>query len=442
MPTHFTAGKTLCLEYLCKKGLIPLRDVVMVDLDVIRAMLPEAKELCRKSPLEYGERTQREAGTIAEICLLYAACCGRHVIVEGTMRDVGWHCSYLCSLKEQVAALRSKLVTDTHPGGRNSGSECDDARAKDIANSAPNILVGVLHMTASVAVIRQRVRMRESSSSSALTKRGQQYKNKSSGRCDGGRQSGSISARPRPAFRPAGRADGSRQQKPPLPPRRPSRVVPIAALNASLCMGKLSSLRAILEVLKPTSPSLQPLAGNQKGLIDLVVSLDLSEKEPRIKYPWHLDWPAFTAAFDSRLPGLCSTQGTVEFILESKALTSQSPSPPPIFVAQKWHEQQELVIPMRTLSWRPPHKCLRPVALSPSITSILSAGSLNSSSSSKADFAVTQVRFKYSAPPTPKTDPTKKVEYQDHCDVPSHCALCRRDKHPTCLHPFSQRNVW
>jgi len=428
----------MCLEYLCKKGLIPLRDVVMVDLDVIRAMLPEAKELCRKSPLEYGERTQREAGTIAEICLLYAACCGRHVIVEGTMRDVGWHCSYLCSLKELVAVLRSKLVTATRPGGGNNGSECDDARTKDIANSTPSILVGVLHMTANVAVIRQRVQMRESPSSSTVAKGNQLHKIKSSVRCDGVRQSGSVAARPRPAFRPAGRADGCRQQKPPVPPRRPSRVVPAAALKASLCMGKLSSLRAILEVLKPTAPSLHPMAANLKGMIDLVVSLDLSKKEPQIKYPWHLDWPAFTAAFDSPSSGLCSTLGTVELILESKAKTiSHSPSPPPIFVVQKWHEQQELVIPMRTLKWRAPHKCtlLRPDSLSSSNTSILSAGSLDSLSSSQADFAVTRVRFTYSAMPLPVL-PEPEAAHGKHYPP---CALCRRDKHPTCTHPFSSR---
>ena len=191
-------GKTTCLKHLRDSRLLPLEDPVVVDLDEIRSLLPEATVLSQHCPMTFGSSTQREAGTIAELCMLYAAATYRHVIFEGTLRDVDWYQSYFLTIKPTIMGLRQLLAsaetgTEAWPGaglgicpgpedgrdGNEGSSELDDPRrgfdereretrlptatafAPGPAQALAGVRVGVLHMTASRDEVERRVGLRE-----------------------------------------------------------------------------------------------------------------------------------------------------------------------------------------------------------------------------------------------------------------------------------------
>lgn len=342
---HFTVGKSTCLSYLRETRLLPLDDVVVVDLDIIRALLPEAPSLSEHSPLTFGSSTQREAGTIAELCLLVAAASFRHVVFEGTLRDIEWHTSYLQGLKSSVRRLREAFVEYTREA---NASECDELPRPRCERLG--IRVGVLHMTASHREIERRVKLRETpppappapaqAPAPTALQPGSRLLQGLRQQRPGPKNSPSMWSRWRPhpvaannkaaavSSSPAssvakGRA--SRSRLPPVPPRpqRPSpfpyasvasppqspRRVPSAVLEASFATTDFSSLTPLarLNAFQPPPTPGAELLGPENGreqplepAIDILVSLDLSGPLPSIAHPWHFDWADFKAVFEAR----------------------------------------------------------------------------------------------------------------------------------------------
>jgi hypothetical protein len=63
------SGKTYTARWLREKGYLGLSHPVVIDMDVIRDMLPEMVSLHQSDPVSAGVKTQRESGLIAELCL-------------------------------------------------------------------------------------------------------------------------------------------------------------------------------------------------------------------------------------------------------------------------------------------------------------------------------------------------------------------------------------
>jgi hypothetical protein len=63
------SGKTYTARWLREKGYLGLSHPVVIDMDVIRVMLPEMVGLHQSDPVSAGVKTQRESGLIAELCL-------------------------------------------------------------------------------------------------------------------------------------------------------------------------------------------------------------------------------------------------------------------------------------------------------------------------------------------------------------------------------------
>ena len=81
------AGKTHVMCALDRHGLLPLPRFVRVDLDRIRALLPETEGYSKRVA---GAMTQREAGAIAEIVSEEALSRGLNVWIDSTLKDADW----------------------------------------------------------------------------------------------------------------------------------------------------------------------------------------------------------------------------------------------------------------------------------------------------------------------------------------------------------------
>ena len=75
---------------LDRHGLLPLPRFVRVDVARIRELLPEMREYSRIDPRTAGQRTQMEAGHIAEVVSEEALARGLNVWIDSSLRDAEW----------------------------------------------------------------------------------------------------------------------------------------------------------------------------------------------------------------------------------------------------------------------------------------------------------------------------------------------------------------
>ena len=84
------AGKRHVIYALDRAGLLPLTSFVRVDMDRIRARLPEMDGYVDRDRSTAGMMTQREAGLIAEVATEEALARGLNVWVDSTLTDSWW----------------------------------------------------------------------------------------------------------------------------------------------------------------------------------------------------------------------------------------------------------------------------------------------------------------------------------------------------------------
>ena len=92
-------GKTHVMCALDRHGLMPLPRFVRVDIDRIRALLPEMEGYVKRDPITAGLQTQKEAGLIAEIVSEEALARGLNVWVDSSLRDSAWWSNELRRIK-------------------------------------------------------------------------------------------------------------------------------------------------------------------------------------------------------------------------------------------------------------------------------------------------------------------------------------------------------
>lgn len=109
------SGKTYTLSWLSEHKFFPLEAFVRVDPDILRDMLPETSEYFRRNPNTAGALTQREVGYISEVMTLDALMNGKNVIVDGSLRHVNWHASYIDSLRKRFPILKIAIMEVSAP---------------------------------------------------------------------------------------------------------------------------------------------------------------------------------------------------------------------------------------------------------------------------------------------------------------------------------------
>ena len=109
-------GKSFVREWLQNKHLMGINNApVSVDIDYIRECLPESVCFKERCPDEFGQRTQKEAGYIAELCTHAVLSKRQNVIIDGSMSNIKWQSYYIQRLKGLYPDVQIMLVHVTAP---------------------------------------------------------------------------------------------------------------------------------------------------------------------------------------------------------------------------------------------------------------------------------------------------------------------------------------
>ena len=120
------AGKSRTVEWMSERGIFPLDNLVHIDPDRFRTSFPEWAAYVARDRCTAGALTHEESGYLVEIAQEAALRAGKHVWVDGSLRDGGWYARVMRAIKAR------------HPRYR----------------------IAVLHVQAEEAVILERVRRR------------------------------------------------------------------------------------------------------------------------------------------------------------------------------------------------------------------------------------------------------------------------------------------
>lgn len=104
------AGKTRTVQWMSERGLFPVRQMVHLDPDIFRAALPEWRGYAKRDRHSAGEHTRRESGYLVEIAQEAALRAGKHVWVDGSLRDGEWYRAVLRGVRERHARHRVAIV--------------------------------------------------------------------------------------------------------------------------------------------------------------------------------------------------------------------------------------------------------------------------------------------------------------------------------------------
>lgn len=110
-------GKSTVINWLASHGHLPFEvaSCVSIDIDAIREILPESREMKEYQPEVYGSRTQKEAGLIAELAVLAALEAQKHVVVDSSMLSIKWQRDNILYLKDKHPGLKVLLLHVTAP---------------------------------------------------------------------------------------------------------------------------------------------------------------------------------------------------------------------------------------------------------------------------------------------------------------------------------------
>jgi len=104
------AGKGYVVRWMDQNGYLPMEEFVVVDPDIIRQMLPEWDAYVNYDSESAGDKTQKEAGHIAEI-LGYKALRNRYrVIFDGSLRDAKWYMSFFERIRDHFPGIRIMIL--------------------------------------------------------------------------------------------------------------------------------------------------------------------------------------------------------------------------------------------------------------------------------------------------------------------------------------------
>lgn len=103
-------GKSYLVQWMRQRNYLPCNDAILVNMDIIREMLPESAGYKTERPEEFGDLTQKESGAIAELLVHLALRRGRNVIIDSSMLHIDWQKRYLFQLRYDYADSKLLLL--------------------------------------------------------------------------------------------------------------------------------------------------------------------------------------------------------------------------------------------------------------------------------------------------------------------------------------------
>lgn len=85
------AGKSHTIRWMAQRDIFPLADIVHIDSDLFKTAFPEWPGYVARDPLSAGLHARQESGYLVEIAQEAALRHGKHVWVDGSLRDCEWY---------------------------------------------------------------------------------------------------------------------------------------------------------------------------------------------------------------------------------------------------------------------------------------------------------------------------------------------------------------
>lgn len=105
------AGKGFLMRKLEQNGLLQLDSYVRVDMDELRAKIPEFDEYINRGKVDRaGLLTQKEVSTLDEVLFDAARASGKNVHYDGSLRDATWFLKLFAKFKEENKKRRIALL--------------------------------------------------------------------------------------------------------------------------------------------------------------------------------------------------------------------------------------------------------------------------------------------------------------------------------------------
>jgi len=95
------AGKSHTIRWMAQRDIFPLRDIVPIDSDLFKSAFPEWPEYVARDPLSAGRQTRHESGYLVEIATEAALRTGKHVWVDGSLRDCEWYMGVFAKVRRE-----------------------------------------------------------------------------------------------------------------------------------------------------------------------------------------------------------------------------------------------------------------------------------------------------------------------------------------------------
>ncbi|KAH8054802.1 zeta toxin [Aureococcus anophagefferens] len=106
------AGKGHALSWLSEHGFFPLENIVHVDPDLFKQLMPEWAGYVARDPRSAGTRCHRESGLLAELTQDVAMQQSQHVWVDGSLRDGPYYAQVMADLRAGALFLDSLAAPD------------------------------------------------------------------------------------------------------------------------------------------------------------------------------------------------------------------------------------------------------------------------------------------------------------------------------------------
>lgn len=86
---------------MSRNGFFPLEQIVHIDPDYFKRVMPEWPEYCRQVPLEAGALCHQESGFIQEIAQEVALTSQQNIWIDGSLRNWRWYSRVLDDIRER-----------------------------------------------------------------------------------------------------------------------------------------------------------------------------------------------------------------------------------------------------------------------------------------------------------------------------------------------------
>eukprot|EP00971_Amphidinium_carterae_P247141 4908256-Amphidinium_carterae.1 len=100
------AGKGYVMKWLSKQNVFPLENVVRIDPDYFKMVMPEWEGYTKRDASTAGTLCHNESGFLQELAQEVAMRGNQNVCIDGSLQDYGWYSQQFRQLRERFPRYR------------------------------------------------------------------------------------------------------------------------------------------------------------------------------------------------------------------------------------------------------------------------------------------------------------------------------------------------